>query len=124
VADDFTPDTMTRAQVEARRGPLSNGAGAADLVSRHDPLPAKRTAAEGLAAANERRHAEKLARQAANGKPQVARKANHPTPAVSEERGAAQPVADWPTVLGRLAAAGLEVRSVDLGDGWLLMRSQ
>jgi hypothetical protein len=125
VADVDIPDTMTRAQLEARRGPLANGAGAADLVSHHDPTPAKRTPAqvEAFRQANERRHAEKLARQAANGKPQVARKANHPTPAVSEPPGATQPVADWPTVLGRLAAAGLEVRAVQLVDGWLLMRS-
>jgi hypothetical protein len=122
VADiDFTPDTWTPAELAARRGGL-NGDGAADLVSHHEPASPRRTAAEGLAAANERRHQEKLARQAANGNAQVARTTKHPSPPVSEPPGAAQPVADWPTVLGRLAAVGLEVRAVQLVDGWLLSR--
>jgi hypothetical protein len=73
------PDTLTRSQLEARRGGFE-GNGSADLVTHHDdfksgtpdlkrdpgPSPARRTAAQALAAANERRHAEKLARQAAN----------------------------------------------------------
>ena len=138
VPDTDIPDTMTRSQLEARRGGFE-GNGAADLVAHHadhdpngrrlplgqaDP-PSKRTPAqvEAFRLANERRHQQAVERKA-NGKPQVARKGNHPTPPVSEERGAPQPVSDWPNMLDRLAVAGLEVRSVDLGDGWLLMRSQ
>jgi hypothetical protein len=73
VADVDIPDTMTRSQLEARRGGFE-GNGAADLVAHHVNLemyaspetPTKRTSAEALRQANERRHAEKLARQAAN----------------------------------------------------------
>jgi len=139
VPDTDIPDTMTRSQLEERRGGFE-GNGASDLVAHHadhapegrrlpsgqaDP-PAKRTPAqlEAFRLANEQRHQQAVERrQATNGKPQIARKGNHPVPAVSEEPGAAQPVSDWPSMVGRLTAAGLEVRSVDLGDGWLLTRS-
>jgi hypothetical protein len=61
------PDVLTRSQLLERRG-YDGTEEPYGLVADQDPAPPpKRTAAEGLAAANERRHAEKLAREAANG---------------------------------------------------------